>query len=114
MANGHVRRVFPGGNTSLGFYSLYEYIVSPRANKIFILKGGPGVGKSSFMKGIAEKLLSLGMDIEYHHCSSDNNSLDGIYIPSIDVAFIDGTAPHRVMTNQKPAPSEETGQALGT
>jgi len=41
-------------------------------------------------------MLTRGFDIEYHHCSSDNNSLDGLVIPSLQVAFIDGTAPHIV------------------
>ena len=94
---GKIRRVFPGGNTSLGFYSLYEYILpQEEANRIFILKGGPGVGKSTFITKIGEDMIDLGIDIEYHHCSSDNDSLDGILIPSIKVALIDGTAPHVV------------------
>lgn len=96
MPKGPVRRYFPGGNTSKGFYSFYEYITPPDANKIFIIKGGPGVGKSTFMRAIAEELNSRGFEVEYFHCSSDNNSLDGIRFPAIDVAFIDGTAPHIV------------------
>lgn len=96
MPNGRVRRLFPGGNTCRGFYSFYEYIVPPDANKIFIIKGGPGVGKSTFMKAIAEKLHAGGLDVEYFHCSSDNSSLDGVYFPAIDAAMIDGTAPHIV------------------
>lgn len=93
---GNVKHVFPGGNTSQGFYSYYNYIIPNDANRIFILKGGPGVGKSTFMKQIGEKMTSYGYDIEYHHCSSDNNSLDGLVIPNLDIAFIDGTSPHIV------------------
>ncbi|QIB26624.1 PRK06851 family protein [Caloranaerobacter azorensis] len=93
---GKIKRVFPGGNTSKGFYSYYDYIIEDDANRIFIVKGGPGVGKSSMMKRVAQDLLELGYDIEYHHCSSDNNSIDGIVIPELNVAMIDGTAPHIV------------------
>ncbi len=93
---GHVRRLFPGGNTGYGFHSFYDYIVSPDARKIFVIKGGPGVGKSSFMRKIGEELLQRGFDIEFHHCSSDNGSLDGVYAPDLDIALIDGTAPHIV------------------
>ncbi len=93
---GYIRRVFPGGNTSYGFHSFYDYIITPDANRIFVIKGGPGVGKSTFMKKIASDLLEKGFNIEYHHCSSDNDSLDGIHIPDLEIAIIDGTAPHIV------------------
>lgn len=91
---GHVKRVFPGGNTSVGFYSFYDYIAPQDANKVFVIKGGPGVGKSSFIGAIGENLVNRGFDVEFHHCSSDNRSLDGVYVPAIEVALIDGTAPH--------------------
>lgn len=94
---GQIRRVFPGGNTCNGFFSFYEYILPQEdASRIFILKGGPGTGKSTFMNKIGEDMLKLGLDVEYHQCSSDNDSLDGILIPAIKVAIIDGTAPHVV------------------
>ena len=47
------RKMFPGGNTANGFYSFFDYIIPNDVNRIFCLKGGPGVGKSSFMKIIA-------------------------------------------------------------
>ncbi len=91
-----IKRVFPGGNTAYGFYSFYNYIIEPDATRIMIIKGGPGVGKSTFMKKIGEELIDRGLDLEYHHCSGDNNSIDGIVAPAIKVAMIDGTAPHIV------------------
>jgi Cdc6-like AAA superfamily ATPase len=91
------RRVFPGGNTSVGFYSFYDYILpQDEASRIFVVKGGPGTGKSTFMTRTAEDLLKMGYEIEYHHCSSDNNSLDGVVIKGLNVAILDGTAPHVV------------------
>ena len=97
MPKGKIRHMFPGGNTSKGFFSFYNYIISQEeAKRIFILKGGPGVGKSTFMKKTANEMLERGYDVEFMHCSSDNNSLDGVVIPNIGVALIDGTAPHVV------------------
>jgi len=93
---GVVKRVFPGNNTSLGFYSFYDYILPVDATRLLIIKGGPGVGKSTFMKKIASAMVDRGYDIEYHHCASDNSSLDGITFPQIGVAIVDGTAPHVV------------------
>ena len=79
MDNLKGRHYFPGGNTSKGFYSFYRYILSQDdAKRILCLKGGPGTGKSSLMKKVGDYFFNKGYTIEYHHCSSDNNSLDGI------------------------------------
>lgn len=87
--------VFPGGNTCLGFYSFYDNI-APHAQRIFILKGGPGAGKSTFMQQIGEEIQARGFDIELHWCSSTNESLDAVAVPALGVAVLDGTAPHVV------------------
>ena len=92
--NKMVRKIFPGGNTTKGFYSFFDYIIKPDANRVFILKGGPGVGKSNFMKNIGKEMLDKGFAIEEHYCSSSNNSLDALVIPKLKVALMDGTAPH--------------------
>ena len=97
MSKGNVRHMFPGGNTPKGFFSFYNYIMPQEsARRIFILKGGPGVGKSTFMRKVALELVERGYDAEFMHCSSDNGSLDGIVIPKLGIAMIDGTAPHVV------------------
>lgn len=91
-----IKHVFPGGNTSKGFYSFYDYIIQEEPEHVFVLKGGPGVGKSTFMRTIAQELLDRGLKVEYHHCSSDPESLDGVAFPELRIAIIDGTAPHVV------------------
>lgn len=96
MGKGTIRKVFPGGNTSRGFHSFYDHILQPDADKIFVVKGGPGVGKSTFMRHIGTTLVEHGYDVEFHCCSSDNGSLDGICVPALEIAVIDGTAPHMV------------------
>lgn len=95
MQKGRIRHMFPGGNTSKGFFSFFDYIIDQdRAARIFILKGGPGVGKSTLMKKISQAVTELGHDTEHMHCSSDPYSLDGLVIPAAGVALLDGTAPH--------------------
>jgi GTPase SAR1 family protein len=96
MTKGTLKSFFPGGNTSRGFYSFYHHMIEPDATRIFVIKGGPGVGKSTLMRKIGENMLDRGYDVEYHCCSSDNGSLDGVHIPEIRVALLDGTAPHVV------------------
>lgn len=96
MSGAHIKKVFPGAVTSQGFYSFYHYMIEQNANHIFVIKGGPGVGKSSFMKKIGQSMLEQGYDLEYHCCSSDNGSIDGIVIPELKIGLLDGTAPHIV------------------
>lgn len=94
---GHIRRLLPGSNTSVGFYSYFDYIINPKeARKIYYFKGGPGVGKSYMMKKIGYELIDKGLDVEFHHCAADPESIDAIVIPSINVAIIDGTTPHMI------------------
>lgn len=90
---GNILNYYAGGNTARGFYSLYEGNISG-LDRIFILKGGPGTGKSSLMKAIGREWNGRGYDIEFLHCSSDNNSIDGVIIPKLKVGIVDGTAPH--------------------
>lgn len=90
-----VRYYFSGNNTSEGFVSYYEDILPQReAARIFCIKGGPGTGKSTFMRQIGRLYLSKGFSIDYLRCSSDPQSLDGIVIKELNVAIIDGTMPH--------------------
>lgn len=93
---GNVRRIFPGANSSKGSYPLFEYIIPKNINRIFCLKGGPGVGKSSLMKKISKEFIDNGYDVELFHCTSDPGSLDAVLIKDLGVVLLDGTAPHIV------------------
>lgn len=91
------RFLFPGGNTALGFFSFYDHILpEEETRRLMILKGGPGVGKSTFMRRVGESLEQRGCQVEYLLCSSDPHSLDGVVARGAGFAMIDGTAPHTV------------------
>jgi hypothetical protein len=96
---------YAGGNTARGFHSLYHSNLQG-LDRLFILKGGPGTGKSSLMKKVASMWLDNGYNIELLHCSSDNESIDGVIIPALGVGIVDGTAPH-VIEPQAPGAIEE-------
>ncbi len=86
---------FPGGNTPDGFFSYYHEILDRNsAGKLAVIKGGPGTGKSTFLKRLGKQLEEAGEPVTYLHCSSDPDSLDGIFLPRHNSAVIDGTAPH--------------------
>lgn len=94
MSTGKVTKFFAGTNSYQGFKSLFHYIADERTKRIIILKGGPGTGKSTIMKKIAEKALAAGYDTEHFYCASDHSSLDAISIPHLGYVIVDGTAPH--------------------
>ena len=90
-----VRHYFPGGNTPEGFYSFYDNILRKSSiGRLGIIKGGPGTGKSGLMKKIGSYFEEKGEYVHYLHCSSDCESLDGVYLPKYNSAVIDGTSPH--------------------
>ena len=90
-----VQRYFLGANTQTGFYSLYDgFVNQSEGDFLWVIKGGPGCGKSSFMKRIGAAAEQAGYDVEYVVCSGDPSSLDGVYIPELHTAYMDGTAPH--------------------
>lgn len=102
-----IKEFYLGGNTPQGFFSYYDYVMPQQdANRIICIKGGPGTGKSSLMKKIGMEMSKRGFDVELMHCSSDCNSLDGVAVPNLGIAMIDGTSPH-VVDPKNPAAVDE-------
>ena len=100
-----VSRFFLGANSADGFYSLYDdFACAENGDFLWVIKGGPGCGKSSFMKYIGKTAQEAGLDVEYILCSGDPDSLDGVYIPALHTGYADGTAPH-VLDPRYPAAS---------
>ena len=92
------RSYFAAANGYSGFRSYFDNIfVSEGFKRIFVLKGGPGTGKSTLMKRVADFAASAGLDCDTIYCSSDPDSLDGVIVhtKSETYAVIDGTAPHQ-------------------
>lgn len=96
---------YAGGNTARGFHNLFVSNIKD-LERLFILKGGPGTGKSFLMKKIGEEWLNRGFNLEYLHCSADNQSIDGVIIRDLQVGIVDGTAPH-VIEPKAPGAIEE-------
>ena len=91
------RRYFAAANGYSGFRSYFPRIFDSAAyRRIFVLKGGPGTGKSSLMKKITREFPDGVYRTEAIFCSSDPASLDGVIVESKKgrVAVLDGTAPH--------------------
>ena len=88
-------KYFLAANSCEGFVSVFKNCYDPQKGwKAYIIKGGPGTGKSSFMKFLAVKAQEKGIKTELFPCSSDPHSLDAVIFPEKKIAVMDGTAPH--------------------
>lgn len=86
---------FLGANTPNGFVSLFDQLYDPKGkSRCYVIKGGPGTGKSGLMKKIAKEGERNGYEVEYINCSSDPHSLDAIIFPELNICMADGTSPH--------------------
>ena len=86
---------FVGANSGEGFQNLFPELVDLEDTyDLMVLKGGPGVGKNTFMKEVARAMEAAGTPVERLWCSGDPDSLDGVVIPDLRCAVADGTSPH--------------------
>ena len=89
---------FAASNSSAGFISYYEQVFrTSRIGHIWAVKGGPGTGKSRFLREVSDSALEDGWACEYIYCSSDPNSLDAVILTHEgreSIALLDATAPH--------------------
>ncbi|MCI8649851.1 MAG: hypothetical protein HFG20_07020 [Anaerotruncus sp.] len=86
---------FLGANTPQGFVSRFDQLADPQDGwREFVIKGGPGTGKSTLMKRIASNAAPRCRAIERIHCSSDVDSLDGVILHDVKTSIADGTSPH--------------------
>lgn len=90
-------KYFLGANSCEGFVSSFGECYDPADGwKAYIIKGGPGTGKSSFMKFLAAKAADKSIKTLLCPCSSDPDSLDAVIFPDKKIVVMDGTAPHTV------------------
>ena len=103
---------FLGANSGEGFYSLYDQLLNGRFDDLLILKGGPGCGKSTFMRRMGAAMEQVGERVVYINCSGDPDSLDGAIFLDRNAAIVDGTSPHGTASLGHPAKKVSICKAL--
>lgn len=93
------KKFFASSNSSGGFKNDYAsgFGEGSGIERLFVVKGGPGTGKSHFMRTVARQAEKHGYTPTYYCCSSDPASLDGVILEGKELptlGFLDGTAPH--------------------
>lgn len=90
-------KYFLAANSADGFLSKFdECYCATDGWRAYIIKGGPGTGKSSFMRKLTEKAKLNQIPFILCPCSSDPDSLDAVIFPTLKKVIMDGTAPHTV------------------
>lgn len=95
MTTGHVTHYYAGGNTARGFANQIDSSLQG-LERLYILQGGPGTGKSSIIREIGDRMTESGFDIWLFHRPSDNDSLDGVIIPGLKTGIVNGMPPRVV------------------
>lgn len=88
-----------------GFISCFDHLMDDALlRRKLILKGGPGVGKSTFMRRVHAALCANGEPSTLYFCSGDPDSLDGVAVPHARAAhFGRHRAAHRRSRNSRRA-----------
>ena len=84
---------YAGSNSARGFVSYFEDNIRGIDN-LYILKDGSEKDKSLLMKKLGINWFIKGYDIEYIHCPSDENEVEAVIIPALNVAVADGDSQH--------------------
>jgi ABC-type cobalamin/Fe3+-siderophores transport system ATPase subunit len=87
--------VFASSHTSQGFYTFIPELVNGMG-KVYILKGAPGSGKSTFIRLLGEVVSQQGYDVEFWVSALDPVIPDGVFIPQLDAAVINGSLPQPI------------------
>lgn len=86
-------RFFLGEATADGFKTDFLSQIRKEGYFTYILKGGPGTGKSGILKRIVREFSDSDC-IELYYCSSDPGSLDAVLLKKAKIIVMDGTSPH--------------------
>lgn len=88
---------FLGANSPKGFYSKFDQLFNyENGCRCVLIKGGPGTGKSTVLKKIAEAFNNKGMSTELIYCTADTDSLDAVITEDCKFSVLDATPPHAV------------------
>ena len=87
---------FLGATTPAGFKGYFEPLRREPGMQMYLIKSGPGCGKSTLMKRLARAAEQNGLLTQRIHCASDPDSLDGVVFLGQRAAIVDATAPHVV------------------
>ncbi len=94
--SGTVYDFYAGGNTAKGYASLLHSSLRG-LERIYVLRGGAGLGKFCGLRSIGDRLADAGLEIWRISCASDPDALDGLIVPGLKLGIVDGTTPNALV-----------------
>ncbi|MDD2510211.1 MAG: hypothetical protein PHG94_03670 [Syntrophomonas sp.] len=92
---GMIRYVFTSSNTDGGYCSFMPKLLEG-LQKIFILKGPSGTGKSSFLRLLGQSMAEKGYEVEMWLSALDPVNPEGLYLPQLEIAVVNGSLPQAI------------------
>lgn len=92
---GLIRYVFASSHTTEGYYTFIPELIR-ELERVYILKGAPGSGRSTFIRLVGEELAEQGLEVEFWISALDSITPDGVYIPRLNLAVVNGSLPVRI------------------
>ena len=83
-----VRHYFAEGLTTRGYISLLPNMVSGW-QRIYVLQGGPGTGKSTLIKVLGLEMLDRGYEVDFLRSAREPDSMAGFILPRVAFAVLD-------------------------
>ncbi|MGL5069460.1 MAG: PRK06851 family protein [Sarcina sp.] len=83
---------FGGGNTARGFVSFYESIFYD-TKEAYVLKGGSNTYKTKILEKLSLQYANL-YDVEVINSGIDNTEIEGIKVPDLEIAIVNGNLIH--------------------
>lgn len=83
-----VRHYFAEGLTTRGYISLLPNMVIGW-QRIYVLQGGPGTGKSTLIKVLGLEMLDRGYEVDFLRSAREPDSMAGFILPRVAFAVLD-------------------------
>lgn len=88
MKKGKLVHMFAGCMTPEG-YTSYAEVDLAALERVFLLLGAPGCGKSSLISRVAENMCERGFDVELWQGTDASGGAEGVVIPELRAAVVD-------------------------
>ncbi len=86
---GRIRYLLASSNTGQGYRSFLPALIES-LKKVYVLKGAPGSGRTTFIRQIGLELAAKGYQADFFVSFAGSSSLEGVMCPQLGLAVVKG------------------------